>query len=66
MDIVVPFGSLVTGTAGTVEGGSSIDARGGDIAAVLAGNRIASTTLGWRRSWVCQCQSGQGDQQGNK
>lgn len=65
VDIVIVLGSLITGTAGTVEGASSIDARGGDITAVLARNRIASTALG-RRSWVRQCESGQGDQQGNK
>lgn len=64
MDIVVSLGSLVTGTAGTVEGASCVDAGGSDVAAVLAGHRIAGTALGWR-SWVGQSQSGQGDQQSN-
>lgn len=50
MDVPVVLGSLVTGTAGAVEGSARVDARGGDVAAVLAGERVAGAALGWR--WV--------------
>lgn len=58
VDVIVGLGSLVTGTAGTVEGRARVDTRGGDVAAVLARNRVAGAALG--RRWVGQGQSGRG------
>lgn len=59
VNIIIGLGSLVTGTAGTVEGRPSVDARGGNVTAILARDGIAGAALG--RSWVGQGQSGRGD-----
>lgn len=53
VDIKVVLGSLVTGTAGAVKGLSRVNARGGDVAAVLAGDRV--TGAAFRASWVGEC-----------
>lgn len=45
-DVVVVLGSLVTGTAGAVEAGSSVDARGCDVAVVLTRDGVAGAALG--------------------
>lgn len=38
---------LVAGAAGAVEAGAGVDAGGGDVAVVLAGERVAGSALGW-------------------
>lgn len=61
--IVVVRRCLIAGTAGTVEGCSSIDTRGADIASVLARYWIASAAW-WLRFGIGSHQSGGGDDQG--
>lgn len=56
VNIKIVLGSLVTGTAGAVEGGARVDARGGDVAAVLAGDGVAGAAFGGR--WVGEGQGG--------
>lgn len=56
VDIIVGLGSLVTSTAGTVEGRACIDTRRRDIAAVLAAEGVASPAFGGR--WVREGQGG--------
>lgn len=46
-DVLVVGRGLVAGTAGAVEAGACVDARGGDVAVVLAGEGIAGSA-GWR------------------
>ena len=48
VNIIVGLGSLVPSTAGTVEGRACIDARGRDVAAVLAAEGIAGPAF-WGR-----------------
>lgn len=50
IDIVVILRRLIAGTAGAVEGCASVDARGGHITAILAGDRVAGTAWGRRLS----------------
>ena len=64
VNVIIALGSLIAGTAGTVKSASCVDAGGGDVAAILAGQRITSTTFWWTcRGRVCQSQSGKGEQQ---
>lgn len=62
LDIIVGLGSLVTGTAGTVEGRARVDTRGSLVAAILARQRVASAALGGSRAG--QGQRGRGDKDG--
>jgi len=57
-DVIVILGGLVTGTAGTVEGRARVDARGGNVAAVLAREGIASPAGG---CWIGQGDGGRGE-----
>lgn len=58
VDVIVILGGLVTGTASTVEGRARVDARGGNVAAVLAREGIASPAGG---CWVGQGNGGRGE-----
>lgn len=49
MDVVVVLGGLVAGATGAVEATAGVDARGGDVAAVLARQRIAGAAFRGRR-----------------
>lgn len=57
-DVIVILGGLVTGTAGTVEGRARVDARSGNVTAVLAREGIASPAGG---CWVGQGNGGCGE-----
>lgn len=46
-DVVVVLRGLVAGAAGAVEAGAGVDAGGGNVAVVLAGERVAGSAL-WR------------------
>lgn len=45
-DVVVVLRGLVTGTAGAMEASACVDAGGGNVAVVLAGERVAGSALG--------------------
>lgn len=62
-DVVVARARLVASTAGTVEGRSGVDARGGDVTEVLARDWVAGTA-DWRRVAVGKALGEGGSQKG--